>query len=111
MTDVDVLDGVATVRLDHPPVNALDLELLDAIVATMGQWRHAQGARPQPHPGRRIHPKPQPSHEQRNLHANRTTTTRPPPQHPCRFPGLSTTRMIGAAHGGGHDADDGQCGQ
>ena len=36
MMDVDVVDGVATVRLDHPPVNALDLELLDAIVATMG---------------------------------------------------------------------------
>jgi enoyl-CoA hydratase len=33
--DVDVLDGVTTVRLDHPPVNALDLELLDEIVVTM----------------------------------------------------------------------------
>ncbi|HEY5842462.1 MAG TPA: enoyl-CoA hydratase/isomerase family protein, partial [Mycobacterium sp.] len=36
MMDVDVVDGVATIRLDHPPVNALDIELLDAIVATMG---------------------------------------------------------------------------
>jgi len=34
--DVDLVDGVTTLRLDHPPVNALDLELLDAIVATMG---------------------------------------------------------------------------
>ena len=33
---MDVVDGVATIRLDHPPVNALDVELLDAIVATMG---------------------------------------------------------------------------
>jgi enoyl-CoA hydratase len=36
MMDVDVVDGVTTLRLDHPPVNAIDLELLDAIVATMG---------------------------------------------------------------------------
>lgn len=36
MMDVDLVDGVTTLRLDHPPVNALDLELLDAIVATMG---------------------------------------------------------------------------
>jgi enoyl-CoA hydratase len=36
MMDVDFVDGVTTLRLDHPPVNALDLELLDAIVATMG---------------------------------------------------------------------------
>ena len=34
-TDVNVADGVTTLWLDHPPVNALDLELLDAIVATM----------------------------------------------------------------------------
>jgi enoyl-CoA hydratase len=36
MMHVDLVDGVTTLRLDHPPVNALDLELLDAIVATMG---------------------------------------------------------------------------
>ena len=36
MMAVDVVDGVATVRLDYLLVNALDLELLDAIVATMG---------------------------------------------------------------------------
>jgi enoyl-CoA hydratase len=36
MMDVDLVDGVTTLRLDHPPVNAIDLELLDAIVATMG---------------------------------------------------------------------------
>ncbi len=35
MTDVDMADGVTTVRFDHPPVNALDLDLADAIVATM----------------------------------------------------------------------------
>lgn len=33
--DVDVVDGVSTVRLDHPPVNALDLDLLDDVIATM----------------------------------------------------------------------------
>ncbi len=32
---VEVVDGVSTVRLDHPPVNALDLDLLDDVVATM----------------------------------------------------------------------------
>jgi enoyl-CoA hydratase len=36
MMHVDLVDGVTTLRLDHPPVNALDLELLDAIVETMG---------------------------------------------------------------------------
>ncbi|MGH3849018.1 MAG: enoyl-CoA hydratase/isomerase family protein, partial [Pseudonocardiaceae bacterium] len=35
VTDVDMADGVTTVRFDHPPVNALDLDLADAIVATM----------------------------------------------------------------------------
>lgn len=34
-TDVNVADGVTTIWLDHPPVNALDLELLYAVVATM----------------------------------------------------------------------------
>lgn len=34
-TEVNAADGVTTLRLDHPPVNALDLELLDAVVATM----------------------------------------------------------------------------
>ena len=33
--DVEVLDGVSVIRFDHPPVNALDLELLDATIATM----------------------------------------------------------------------------
>ena len=33
--DVEVLDGVSTVRFDHPPVNALDLDLLDDVVAAM----------------------------------------------------------------------------
>jgi enoyl-CoA hydratase len=33
--DLNVDDGVTTVRFDRPPVNALDLELLDAVVATM----------------------------------------------------------------------------
>jgi enoyl-CoA hydratase len=33
--EVDLVDGVTTVRLDHPPVNALDLALLDEIIATM----------------------------------------------------------------------------
>lgn len=35
VTQVDVANGVTTVRFDHPPVNALDLDLLDAVVATM----------------------------------------------------------------------------
>jgi enoyl-CoA hydratase/carnithine racemase len=34
---VEDLDGVAVVRLDHGPVNALDLELLQAIAATMAR--------------------------------------------------------------------------
>lgn len=38
--DVDVSDGVTTVRFNHPPVNALDLELLDSVAATM---RRVQG--------------------------------------------------------------------
>ena len=33
--DVAVVDGVSTARFDHPPVNALDLNLLDHVVATM----------------------------------------------------------------------------
>jgi enoyl-CoA hydratase/carnithine racemase len=33
--DVEVVDGVSTVRFDHPPVNALDLNLLDHVVETM----------------------------------------------------------------------------
>jgi enoyl-CoA hydratase len=32
---VEVVDGVSTVRFDHPPVDALDLNLLDHVVATM----------------------------------------------------------------------------
>ena len=35
MTDADVADGVTIVRFDHPPVNALDLDLLEVIVASM----------------------------------------------------------------------------
>src|SRR5215467_3196249 len=35
MTEVAVVGGVTTVRFDHPPVNALDLELLDSVVATI----------------------------------------------------------------------------
>ncbi len=34
--DVEVIDGVSIVRLDRPPVNALDLELLNDAVATIG---------------------------------------------------------------------------
>ncbi|MDA3656515.1 enoyl-CoA hydratase/isomerase family protein [Mycobacterium xenopi] len=33
--NVEALDGVTIARLDHPQVNALDLALLDAVVATM----------------------------------------------------------------------------
>ena len=32
---LEVVDGVSTVRFDHPPVNALDLDLLDDVIATM----------------------------------------------------------------------------
>jgi enoyl-CoA hydratase len=35
VTNADVADGVTIVRFDHPPVNALDLDLLDVIVASM----------------------------------------------------------------------------
>jgi enoyl-CoA hydratase len=35
VTDLDVVGGVTTVRFDNPPVNALDLDLLDTIIATM----------------------------------------------------------------------------
>jgi enoyl-CoA hydratase len=31
--DVDVIDGVTVVRMNHPPVNAMDLELVDTAVA------------------------------------------------------------------------------
>lgn len=37
MIDVERHDTVAVVRLDHGPVNALDLELLHAITATFGE--------------------------------------------------------------------------
>lgn len=33
--NLDVADGVSTIRLDHPPVNALDLDLLDELIVTM----------------------------------------------------------------------------
>lgn len=32
---LEVVDGVSIVRLDHPPVNALDLDLLDDVIITM----------------------------------------------------------------------------
>jgi enoyl-CoA hydratase len=32
---IEVVDGVSIVRFDHPPVNALDLELLDDVIITM----------------------------------------------------------------------------
>jgi enoyl-CoA hydratase/carnithine racemase len=35
VTIADVTDGVTIVRFDHPPVNALDLDLLKVIVASM----------------------------------------------------------------------------
>lgn len=35
MTDLDVAGGVTIVRIDHPPVNALDLDVLEEVVATI----------------------------------------------------------------------------
>lgn len=35
MTNPEVTAGVTIIRFDHPPVNALDLDLLDVIVASM----------------------------------------------------------------------------
>jgi enoyl-CoA hydratase/carnithine racemase len=35
VTNPEVTDGVTIVRFDHPPVNALDLELLEVIIASM----------------------------------------------------------------------------
>jgi enoyl-CoA hydratase len=35
--DVDGVDGVTTIRLDRPPVNALDLELAGEVVETMSR--------------------------------------------------------------------------
>lgn len=35
MTNVDVADGVTVVRFDHPPVNALDLDLIEGIIAAV----------------------------------------------------------------------------
>ena len=32
---LEVVDGVSVVRFDHPPVNALDLDVLDDVVVTM----------------------------------------------------------------------------
>jgi len=32
---VEVVDGVSLVRFDHPPVNALDLDVLDDLIVTM----------------------------------------------------------------------------
>ena len=36
MTNAEVADGVTVVQFDHPPVNALDLELLEVIIASIG---------------------------------------------------------------------------
>jgi enoyl-CoA hydratase/carnithine racemase len=35
VTNPEVIDGVTIVRFDHPPVNALDLDLLHVIIASM----------------------------------------------------------------------------
>jgi enoyl-CoA hydratase len=35
VTDLEAADGVTTVRFDNPPVNALDLDLLEVITASM----------------------------------------------------------------------------
>lgn len=35
MTEAEVADGVTVVRFDHPPVNALDLDTLEVIIASM----------------------------------------------------------------------------
>jgi enoyl-CoA hydratase len=35
VTNADVIEGVTVIRFDHPPVNALDLDLLEVIIATM----------------------------------------------------------------------------
>lgn len=35
MADIETADGVTTVRFDNPPVNALDLDLLDVIIGAM----------------------------------------------------------------------------
>ena len=35
MTAAEAADGVTIVRFDRPPVNAIDLDLLDVIIATM----------------------------------------------------------------------------
>jgi enoyl-CoA hydratase len=35
VTNAEVADGVTVVRFDHPPVNALDLDLLEGIIASM----------------------------------------------------------------------------
>ncbi|HEY9303118.1 MAG TPA: enoyl-CoA hydratase/isomerase family protein [Mycobacterium sp.] len=40
MTNLEVADGVTVIRFDHPPVNALDLDLLEVIIASM---RKVQG--------------------------------------------------------------------
>ena len=36
MTDLETVDGVSIVRFDNAPVNALDLDLLEVIIASMG---------------------------------------------------------------------------
>jgi enoyl-CoA hydratase len=35
VTNPEVADGVTIIRFDHPPVNALDLDLLEVIIASM----------------------------------------------------------------------------
>ena len=39
---VEMVDGVSTVRFDHPPVNALDLDLLDDVIAAMRGRRRSR---------------------------------------------------------------------
>jgi enoyl-CoA hydratase len=41
VTNPEVVDGVTIIRFDHPPVNALDLDLLEVIIASM---RNVEGA-------------------------------------------------------------------
>ena len=42
MLDVEQRSGVAVVRLRHGKVNALDLELLQAITAACAMWTRAR---------------------------------------------------------------------
>jgi enoyl-CoA hydratase len=35
VTNAELIDGVTVIRFDHPPVNALDLDVLEGIITTM----------------------------------------------------------------------------